>query len=68
LEPVAGIEQLDPRRYGVLVESSFRRGLLLPDLPGVDTVEEQVAIARRKAGIEPEEKVKLYRFEVNRHT
>jgi AmmeMemoRadiSam system protein A len=68
LEPIAGLEQLDPRRYGVMVESGFRRGLLLPDLPGVDTVEDQVAIARRKAGIGAEEKVQLYRFEVNRYT
>jgi AmmeMemoRadiSam system protein A len=68
MEPIEGVEQLDPRRYGVMVESTFRRGLLLPDLPGVDTVEEQVAIACRKAGIEPDEEMQLYRFEVNRYT
>jgi len=66
-EPIAGPEQLDPRRYGVIVESGWRRGLLLPDLEGVDTVEEQVDIARRKAGIGRNEPVKLYRFEVKRY-
>lgn len=61
------LEGLDPRRYGVIVESGPRRGLLLPDLEGVDTVEDQVSIARRKAGIDPHEPVKLYRFEVIRY-
>jgi AMMECR1 domain-containing protein len=45
-----------------------RRGLLLPDLEGVDTVEYQVDIARRKAGIMPNEPIELYRFEVIRYT
>ncbi len=66
-ELIAGPEQLDPRRYGVIVESGWRRGLLLPDLEGVDTVEEQVDIARRKAGIGRAEKLTLYRFEVKRY-
>jgi AmmeMemoRadiSam system protein A len=68
MEPIEGLDQLDPRRYGVMVESGFRRGLLLPDLPGIDTVEDQVTIACRKAGIDPDGKKKLYRFEVNRYT
>ena len=51
----------------MIVTRGHRRGLLLPDLDGVDTVEEQVAIARRKAGIGPKEKVELQRFEVVRH-
>jgi len=58
---------LDPARYGVIVESGMRRGLLLPDLAGVDTVEEQVDIARRKAFINHNDPIKLYRFEVVRH-
>ena len=66
-EPVAGMEDLDPKRYGVIVESGWRRGLLLPDLEGVDTVEYQVEICRRKAGIGPDEPVQLYRFEVIRY-
>lgn len=67
-EPISGPEELEPRRYGVIVQSGWRRGLLLPDLEGVDTVEYQVAIARRKAGIGPNEPVQLYRFEVERYT
>jgi len=66
-EPIGGMEELDPSRYGVIVENHGRRGLLLPDLEGVDTVEEQVSIAKRKAGIGEGESVKLYRFEVERH-
>lgn len=66
-EPVADKEELDPKKYGVIVESGYRRGLLLPDLEGVDTVDYQIDISRQKAGIEPEEPVKLYRFEVKRY-
>lgn len=67
-EPVSSYAELDVKRYGVIVEKGFRRGLLLPDLEGVDTVEYQVAIAKRKAGIgEKEEGVQMYRFEVIRH-
>jgi len=66
-ERVFSLKDLDARRYGVIVENGGRRGLLLPDLEGVDTVEEQIAIAKRKAGIRPEEKVALFRFEVVRH-
>jgi len=65
-EPVQDKSQLDARRYGVIVESGFRRGLLLPDLEGVDSVERQIEICRLKAGISPDEAVKLYRFEVKR--
>jgi AmmeMemoRadiSam system protein A len=68
-EPVAGPEELDAKRYGVIVEDEqgWRRGLLLPDLEGVDTVDYQIDIARRKAGIGPNEPVKLKRFEVIRY-
>ncbi len=66
-EPIASIDELDPKRYGVIVQSGWRRGVLLPDLEGVDTAEYQVSIARRKAGIGPEEPVQLYRFEVKRY-
>ena len=67
-EPIDSMDQLDPKRYGIIVESGWRRGLLLPDLEGVDTVEYQVDIAMRKAGIRPDEPVQLYRFEVKRYT
>jgi AmmeMemoRadiSam system protein A len=66
-ELITGPEELDPRRYGVVVQSGWRRGLLLPDLEGVDTVERQVDIARQKAGIGLHEPVQLYRFEVKRY-
>ena len=66
-EPIDGIEQLDTKRYGVIVEAGSRRGLLLPDLAGVDTVEQQVEIARKKGNIGPHEAVKLWRFTVTRH-
>ena len=65
-EPVSDTDQLDPEKYGVIVESGFRRGLLLPDLEGVDSVEEQIRICRLKAGIARDEAVNLYRFEVRR--
>jgi MEMO1 family protein len=65
-EVIAGPEELDPKRYGVIVESGRRRGLLLPDLEGVDTVAYQIEIAKRKAGIGLQEPVKLSRFEVRR--
>ncbi len=65
-EPVASADELDPVRYGVIVEAGRRRGLLLPNLEGVDTVEEQISIARSKAWIAPREQVQLYRFEVQR--
>jgi len=69
-EPISGPQELDPQRYGVIVQSAqdYRRGLLLPDLEGVDTVEYQIEIARRKAGIGPNEPVELYRFAVKRYT
>ncbi|MBP5728415.1 MAG: AmmeMemoRadiSam system protein A, partial [Clostridia bacterium] len=66
-EKISGMEELDVRRYGVIVSSGSRRGLLLPDLDGVDTVEEQVDIARRKGGIRENEPITLERFEVVRH-
>jgi len=66
-EEVKDISQFDPKKYGVIVSSGYKKGLLLPDLEGVDTVEYQIDIAKRKAGIYPDEKVKLYRFEVQRY-
>jgi AmmeMemoRadiSam system protein A len=66
-EPVKSQDQLDPKRYGVIVEARGRKGLLLPDLEGVDSVDYQIDICRQKAGIMPHEPVKLYRFEVKRY-
>ena len=56
------------KRYGVIVSCGGRRGLLLPDLEGVDTVEQQIDIARQKGGISARERYTLERFEVVRHT
>ncbi len=66
-EPVKERSELDPRRYGVIVQSGARRGLLLPDLEGVDTVDFQISIAMQKAGIPPGTPVKLFRFQVKRY-
>ncbi len=66
-EPIENMSQLDVKRYGVIVRSGRRSGLLLPNLEGIDTVEQQVAIARQKAGIGTDEPVQLQRFEVIRY-
>jgi AmmeMemoRadiSam system protein A/AmmeMemoRadiSam system protein B len=68
-EPIPDMTYLDPRIYGVIVKSASdeRRGLLLPDLDGVDTPEQQVEIARQKGNIGKSEPVELWRFRVTRH-
>ena len=66
-EKISSPDQLDVKKYGVIVQSGYKRGLLLPDLDGVDTVEQQISIAKRKGGIAPGEEVDLFRFEVVRH-
>ncbi len=67
MEPIKSENDLDPRQYGVLVRSGSRSGLLLPNLEGIETVEEQLDIARRKAAISPGTPVELYRFKVTRY-
>lgn len=67
VEDVESEDELDCRRYGVIVTSGSKRGLLLPDLDGVDSVKRQVEIARQKAGIGDDEDFTLQRFEVVRH-
>ncbi len=66
-EDIDSPAELDVKKYGVIVSCGSRRGLLLPDLDGVDTVEQQISIARRKGGISEGEPVKLQRFTVTRH-
>lgn len=66
-EKISSPEELDVSRYGVIVTRGARRGLLLPNLEGVDTIEQQIAIAKQKAGIKDHESVELERFEVIRH-
>ncbi len=66
-ESIESADELDVKKYGVIVSSGHKRGLLLPDLDGVDSVEQQIDIARRKGGIREGEKIALQRFEVVRH-
>lgn len=66
-ERADSLDELDPKEYGVIVRRGRRSGLLLPDLEGLDSVEEQVAIAMQKAGIRPDEEIELYRFTVTRY-
>ncbi|MBR6488491.1 MAG: AMMECR1 domain-containing protein, partial [Clostridiales bacterium] len=66
-EDIDGPDKLDVKRYGVIVTCGYKRGLLLPDLEGVDTVEDQIDIAMRKGGITPSEDYSLQRFEVVRY-
>ena len=66
-EPVASRADLDPKRYGVIVEKGMHRGLLLPDLEGVDTVAYQLEIACLKGGIDPAGDYRISRFTVTRH-
>jgi len=63
-------DKLDPLVYGVIVEDEIglRRGLLLPNLEGVDTVTRQVEIAAHKAGIGPRDHIKLFRFRADRYS
>jgi AmmeMemoRadiSam system protein A len=67
-EDIEGFDALDPSRFGVIVTSGWHRGVLLPDLEGIDTVEMQVSIAKRKAGIPQNDACTLQRFQVVRHT
>ena len=66
-EDIDSAAELDVKQYGVIVTNGMKRGLLLPNLEGIDTVDEQIAIARRKAGISENERITLQRFEVTRH-
>lgn len=66
-EEIDSPDKLDVKRFGVVVTKGYKRGLLLPNLEGVDTVEEQIAIAKQKAGIGEREQVRVERFEVVRH-
>lgn len=66
-ERIDSVNDLDPSQYGVIVTNGYRRGLLLPNLEGIDTAEKQIAIAKQKANIRPEEACILERFKVVRH-
>jgi AmmeMemoRadiSam system protein A len=66
-EKIKTKDMLDPQEYGVIVSQGRKKGLLLPNLEGVDTVDEQLKIALRKAGINPWEEYEMQRFRVIRH-
>ncbi|MFA4859064.1 MAG: AmmeMemoRadiSam system protein A [Candidatus Margulisiibacteriota bacterium] len=66
-EPVKNKSELDAKRFGVIVKAGSRRGLLLPDLPGVETPDHQIEICRLKGGIAADCPVELFRFEVKRY-
>jgi len=66
-EPVDGLGKLDEKVYGVIVSKGARRGVLLPNLEGVDSPEQQISIALSKAGIGPDEDYSIERFKVERH-
>jgi len=66
-EKVKDLSELDPKIYGIIITSGYKKGLLLPDLEGVDTVEEQLRITRMKAGLLSDEKIEIFRFRVQRY-
>ena len=66
-EPVTDVGELDPKAWGVIVSKGFQRGVLLPDLEGVDSVRQQLEIAASKAGISDMNGVKIERFRVDRY-
>jgi MEMO1 family protein len=66
-EPIASMDDLDVKRYGVIVSKGSRRGLLLPNLEGVNTPRKQVEIALQKAGLSAGDGYNMERFEVVRH-
>lgn len=65
-ESIRSKSELDPKKYGILVKGGHQTGLLLPDLEGIDTVDEQLNIAKRKAGLSEDSEVEIYRFKVRR--
>ncbi|MCX7988238.1 MAG: AmmeMemoRadiSam system protein A [Thermodesulfovibrio sp.] len=67
-EPVRNLDELDPKKYGIIVIKGWQKGLLLPDIEGVNTVDEQLRIAKLKAGIDPfDPDVEIYKFKVERY-
>ena len=67
-ELIKDIKELDPKKYGIIVKTETKTGLLLPDLEGVDTIEQQLSITCQKGGIDPtQEKILIYRFTVTKY-
>ena len=65
--PILSVMDLDVTKYGIIVENGDRKGVVLPGLSGIETPEQQISVAKRKAGIDEDEEITLYRFEVKRH-
>lgn len=66
-EPVTDLSELDPKKWGVIVSNGGRKGVLLPDLDGVETVRRQLSIAAEKAGITDMYNLIVERFSVDRY-
>ncbi len=66
-EPVTDLTLLDPRRYGLMARAGVKHGVLLPDIEGIHSVEDQLALVRQKAGLAAEEFAEFFRFEVTRY-
>jgi uncharacterized protein len=67
-EKISDVAHLNAKKYGIIIVKGHKRGLLLPDLEGVDTVSDQIRITKMKAGIRPEDKeVEIFRFTVDRY-
>jgi len=77
-------KELNPKKFGIIVKTApiaysdtdvvfnghfvAKAGLLLPDLKGVDTIEQQILIACKKGGIDPKrEKILIYKFTVEKY-
>ena len=67
MEKVDSKEELNPKKFGIMVKGGHQTGLLLPDLEGIDTIEKQINIARKKAGLSKDADIEIYRFEVKRY-
>ncbi len=66
-EEVESAEELDPKNYGIVVEKGPQKGVLLPDLEGIDTADKQLEVAMTKAGIDKADDIKIYKFKVDRY-
>ncbi len=66
-ESIESSDELNPKIYGVILSSGYKKGLLLPDLKGIDTVEEQLSVVKKKAGVKDDEEYTLQRFKVRRY-
>lgn len=66
LEKITDLSELDPKKYGILLSCNFKKGVLLPDIEGINSVEEQIRIAKSKGDIKTYEKFQIQRFEVQR--